>query len=226
MPAKNSLKTYSKDSYYHLYNRGVEKRIIFQDRQDYNVFLSYLKTYLLPKDEMMLKNLLSDPTSTWADKEKVIQLLRMNNFAEEISLIAYCLMPNHFHFLLKQKSSNAIDRLMSSLGTRYTMYFNKKYKRVGSLYQAVYKAVCVESNEQLLHLSSYIHRNPLSKKQMLSQPSSLPEYLTTKKKSEWVHPDIVLSYFSKTNPKLSYKSFVLQTEDLFLIEKLSIDIDN
>jgi len=223
MPAKNSLKTYSENSYYHLYNRGVEKRIIFQDKQDYNVFVSYLKTYLLPKDEMMLKNQLSDSALPWVDKDKALKLLRMNNFADEINLIAYCLMPNHFHFLLKQNSSNAIDRLMNSLGTRYTMYFNKKYKRVGSLYQSVYKAVQVESNEQLLYLSSYIHRNPLPEKQLFSQPSSLPEYLKNNK-SEWIHPEIILSNFSKTNPKLSYKSFILQTEDLLLIEKLLIDL--
>lgn len=169
-----------------------------------------------------MKNQLSDSTLPWTDKDKALKLLRMNNFAEEINLIAYCLMPNHFHLLLKQKSSNAIDGLMSSLGTRYSLYFNKKYKRVGSLFQGVYKAVQIESDEQLLYLSSYIHRNSLLKKNLFSQPSSLTEYFTNKK-SEWIHPEIILSNFSKTNPKLSYKSFILQTEDLSLIEKLLID---
>ena len=161
MPAKNSIKTYTENGYYHLYNRGVEKRTIFQGEQDYAVFLSYLKTYLMPKNEDDLRQKLADPTISYKEKENIIKLLRLNNFADEITLIAYCLMPNHFHFLVKQNSANGIDRFMNSLGTRYTMYFNRKYKRVGSLYQDVYKAVMVGSDEQLLHLTRYIHRNPV-----------------------------------------------------------------
>ena len=105
MPAKNSVKNYVENSYYHLYNRGVEKRIIFQDSQDYAVFLNYLKEYLLPKDEQNLRNKLTDPNISYKEKDKIIKLLRLNNFTDEIILIAYCLMPNHFHLLVKQKSS-------------------------------------------------------------------------------------------------------------------------
>ena len=160
MPAKNSIKEFISDSYYHLYNRGVEKRLIFQDEQDYSVFISYLKTYLVPKDLELINQTFSNPNSSPKDKDKALKLLRLNNFSKEIDLLVYCLMPNHFHLLVHQKSENSIDRFTNSIFTRYSMYFNKKYKRVGPLFQGLYKAVRVGSEEQLLWLSRYIHLNP------------------------------------------------------------------
>lgn len=228
MAAKNSTKTYSPESYYHIYNRGVEKRLIFQGEQDYGVFLSYLKTYLLPKNEGEFRHQLTNPELGYKDRDKILKLLNLNNFWDEIFLIAYCLMPNHFHLLIKQKSPQGIDLLMNSLGIRYSMYFNKKYKRVGSLYQDVYKAVLVETDEQLLYLTKYIHRNPLSILQgdglrgYGAQPSSYPEYLGLRK-TEWIHPEEILSFFSKSNPKLSYRSFVEGNEDIIQIYKIAID---
>ncbi len=231
MPARNSLKTYIQEGYYHIYNRGVEKRLIFQDQQDYSVFLSYLKTYLSPKDEKELQDKLSNSNITARERDQILKLLRLNNFFGEIILFAYCLMPNHFHFLIKQKSADAIDKFMNSFSTRYTMYFNRKNGRVGPLYQDVYKAVLVESNEQLLHLSKYIHRNPVGsaplrrdalQAKLFKQPSSYPEYLG-QRQTGWVHPEEILSYFSKTNPQLSYQSFVEQTEDINVIKNISID---
>jgi putative transposase len=231
MPARNSIKAYEENGFYHIYNRGVEKRLIFQDEQDYAVFLSYLKTYLLPKDEKQLRNSLANPNLNYKERDKILKLLRLNNFAGDIKLIAYSLMPNHFHFLLKQKSANAVDHFMNSLATRYTMFFNKKYKRVGSLYQAVYKAVLVESDQQLLYLTSYIHRNPLPerlipKEEILSvlysQPSSLPEYLG-ERQTNWICPEEILIFFSKIDRALSYKSFVVQEEDFSIIKDLGID---
>ena len=92
MPAKNSTKTYVENGYYHIYNRGVEKRTIFLDQQDYGVFLSYLKEYLLPKDEKGLHEKLSNSNTSYQEKDKFIKLLRLNNFNQEITFIAYCLM--------------------------------------------------------------------------------------------------------------------------------------
>ena len=231
MAAKNSLKVYSENSYYHLYNRGVEKRLIFQDEQDYSVFLSYLKTYLTPKEKDDLLRLLSKPGLASREKDKILKELRLNNFSGEIKLLAYSLMPNHFHLLVKQKSANSIDRFMNSLGVRYAMFFNRKYKRVGSLCQDVYKAVLVESEPQLLYLTKYIHRNCLevlaSQEDVLrayyAQPSSYPDYLGLRK-TEWIYPEEILAFFSKTNPRLSYKSFVEETGDILIEEKIAIDL--
>lgn len=220
MPARNSRKTYLKNGYYHIYNRGVEKRTIFQDEQDYSVFLSYLKEYLNPKNEKELYDKLSDPNTSYQEKDKILKLLRLNNFNNEITLLAYCLMPNHFHFFIKQKSAGTIDKFMNSLATRYTMYFNRKYKRVGSLYQDVYKAVLVTSEKHFVYLSKYIHKQALELGK--DQPSSLPEYLKLRKTS-WINPEEVLSYFSETNPSLAYKNFINEADDLGNLEKLTLE---
>lgn len=225
MSAKNSIKTYLENGYYHLYNRGVEKRLIFLDQQDYGVFLSYLKEYLLPKEEKKLREKLADPQISSAERNKLIKKLCLNNFSNEITLLAYCLMPNHFHFFIKQKSANAIDRFMQSLCTRYTMYFNKKYKRVGSLYQGVYKAVMVDTEEQFLYLSKYIHKQSLAlqgETLQPRQPSSYTQYWGLIK-TPWVHPEEVLFYFSKTNPLLSYKDFVSEFDNFEIIENLILE---
>jgi putative transposase len=217
MPARNSRKQYYENGYYHLYNRGVEKRKIFQDEQDYSVFLGYLKEYLMPKNELGLSKILADPTSSTKEKDKALKLLRMNNFADEITLMAYCLMPNHFHFFIKQKSAGSIDKFMNSLGTRYTMYFNRKYKRVGSLYQGVYKAVSIINEPQFIYLSKYIHKQALASQgealQSLERhPSSFQEYIG-KRNTEWIVPREVLSYFSNLNRNFSYEAFVLEGYD-------------
>lgn len=227
MPSKNSTKLYIENGYYHIYNRGVEKRLIFLNLQDYAVFLNYLKEYLLPKDEKGLKSILSSSTTSFKQKAQAIKLLRLNNFTEEITLLCYCLMSNHFHMLIKQKSSESIDKFMNSLATRYTMYFNQKYKRVGSLYQDVYKAVIINTDEQLLHLTRYIHKQALALKgdafqSWEKQPCSYPEYLAIRK-TEWVHPEEVLNYFSKTNPSLSYKAFIEESDDYSIIQNLTLD---
>lgn len=217
MPGRNAIKQYIENGYYHIYNRGVEKRRIFQDKQDYPVFLNYLKEYLTPKDEKNLRLKLSDPDISSAERSKILRLLRMNNFTGEITLLAYCLMPNHFHLFIKQKSQNSIDKFMRSLCTRYTMYFNRKYKRVGTLFQSVYKAVLLESEEQFLHLSRYIHKQAL-----VNQPCSYPEYLGLRR-TEWIKPDEILSYFSVKNPALSYETFVKEDEESEILENIKLE---
>lgn len=208
MPVKNSIKTYLEGGYYHVYNRGVEKRIIFNDDQDYKVFLNYLKIYLSPKQKTSIKSI-SINGSTF---QRPVRPL--NNFWGEVELLAYCLMPNHFHLLLKQKSPRLIEAFMRSLGTKYSGYFNKRYERVGPLYQSVYKAVLVQNEEQLLHLTRYIHLNPAKESplQLSSEYSSYGEYLGLRK-TEWVKTDEILAFFrsvQRTSPEdiLSYQSFV------------------
>lgn len=232
MPSKNSLKQYVENGYYHIYNRGVEKRAIFPQEQDYGVFLSYLKNYLEPKNTNELQKKLLDVNISSKERANILKLLRLNNFYDEISLLAFCLMPNHFHFLVKQNISTSIDNFMQSLLTRYVMYFNIKYKRVGPLFQGVYKGVLVESEPQLLYLTSYIHRNPLSlgskglslQAQLMLQPSSYADYLGTRN-TGWLDYSDVLPYFSRVDARGDYKSFVEQTDDYTLIKNLILDED-
>ncbi len=190
------------------------------DQQDYGVFLSYLKEYLLPKNEKEIYTKLSDPKISSKERQSVLRLLRLNNFNQEISLLAYCLMPNHFHFFIKQKGSGTIDKFMNSLGTRYTMYFNRKYERVGSLYQDVYKAALIQCDEHFLHLSRYIHQQALEINE--NQPSSLPEYLGLRK-TLWINREEILGYFSEVNPRLSYKKFVMEKDSRENIRQLAME---
>lgn len=225
MPSRNSQKYYIDNGYYHIYNRGVEKRKIFLDQQDYSVFLSYLREYLLPKNENQLYQRLSDETILPQEKDKILKSLRMNNFSEEITLLAYCLMPNHFHFFIKQKNCQSIDKFMNSLGTRYTMYFNRKYKRVGSLYQDVYKAILLSHEEHFLHLSRYIHKQALFLQgdALQEQPCSYAEYIG-QKDTDWIKPAEILSYFSTNNAFLSYEAFVSEEENPEIVKTFIAEV--
>lgn len=230
MASKNSVKIYSENAFYHVYNRGVEKRDIFLDEQDYSVFLSYLQTYTTPKDEAKYEKIISSKDSSPKEKDKAIKQLRLKNYSGNIELVCYALLPNHFHLLIYQ-NENFLNRFMNSLGTRYGMYFNRKYKRVGILFQDVYKAVIVRSDEQLLHLSRYIHLNPTrtlnlpeKKYQEVQFPCSLPEYLG-KRQTGWIKKERILNYFSKTKQNSSYENFLGADADSLLVEDLAIDFE-
>jgi len=195
MPARNIVKTYVAGGYYHIYNRGIEKRIIFEDEMDYKTFLRYLKEALSPPPN--------------PNKNKVIVTLKggtfkglpkpVKNFNGAISLIAYCLMPNHFHLLVEQTEERDIKKFMQSVITRYSMYFNKKYTRVGKLFQGHYKAVLIVDENYLLHLSRYIHLNPSEYTRNLEAAySSYGEYLG-KRNTSWINPEVILSFFENAN---------------------------
>lgn len=222
MPARNRIKTYVEGGFYHVYNRGVNRMEIFKDERDEGVFLSYLKTYLLDKDKEELR------------KNKLMKELALNNFFSRIDLVAYCLMTNHYHFLIRQEGVEDLTSFMKSLMTRYSQYFNKRYRRVGPIFQGRYKAVLVESEEQLNHLSRYIHLNPVMGSQqrkrtvlLRSRPSSYPNFLR-EVNQPWIKPNVVLDYFSKFG-KGSYKDFVedidadLNDQTMSLLKELAID---
>ena len=225
MPQKNSRKEYDAGGYYHIYNRGIDKREIFLDEQDYSVFIGYMKFYL---DKPNLQGLaLKDLNGKTVSPSRTSK-----NYADEISLLAYCLMPNHFHFLIRQSSDRGIAEFMQSLVLKYVLYFNKKYKRVGGLFQSRYKTVLINNEEQFTYITKYIHRNPVDL--LPSRPgleglaeykySSYGNYLGLFNQS-WVKTDDILSYFSKTNPRIRYKAFVEETGDISLVYKEMIDLD-
>ena len=123
-------------------------------------------------------------------------------------------MPNHFHFLLKQIAENGISIFVSKFTNSYTKYYNTKRSRTGPMFQGVFKSVYVESDEQLIHLSRYIHLNPVASviikdAELLSYPwSSLRDYLRGKPSLLYIEP--VLNHFSSSN---DYKNFVLDRID-------------
>lgn len=213
MPGKNTIKTYKEKSYYHIYNRGVAKGRIFFDSQDYKIFLYYLKIYLLPKDLQ-------------GETLKVSPSRQLKNHSGKIKLLAYCLLPNHFHLLVYQSDATAINFFMRSLATKYSMYFNRKYHRVGPLFQGVYKAIEIENDNLLIYLSKYIHRNPLPTGRDLEgyKYSSYINYLGLTNQM-WLDKSVILDYFTGKNRTLSYKELVEETDEkqMTLIKNLVLE---
>lgn len=209
MPAKNSQKQYSENGYYHLYSRGVAKNEIFLDEQDYGVFLSYLKEYLsLKKDSPFNKGESFTHGESFFRPHRFFYQYQRKNYHGEIELLAFCLMPNHFHLLVKQKKFRSIESFMRSLLTRYSGYFNKQHRRVGHLFQGVYRGILVREEEYFWWLSRYIHRNPaeLNNVALSSYPySSYPAYLGMEK-IDWLNTGEILEGIK------DYERFVEVTE--------------
>lgn len=182
------------------------------DDQDYRVFFSFLKAYLSPPPPK-LDHPLEEVTGS-----RPVRIRPLRTFFEEVSLLSYCLMPNHFHLLVYQRERDSIARFIQALCTSFSMYFNKRYKRVGTLFQGTYKAALVDSEAYLLHLTRYIHLNPLELTG--SRPVKASAYLYSsyayylgKKHAEWLHPEHILAYFRSAQRRdfrdhLSYESFV------------------
>lgn len=146
-----------------------------------------------------------------ADKKRFLERLEEYKDLHKAKVIAYCLMPNHYHLLIQQNSDELISKLISRLNLAYAMYFNKRYERVGPLFQGRFKAKHIDADEYLLHLSRYIHLNPLShtgtKNIHNYRWSSLKDYLN-KNKSGFVDTLDISSYFDSKNWRSDYKKFI------------------
>ena len=186
--------------YYHIYNRGVEKRSIFMNEWDYSRFMETLDFYRKNPQPQKLSDF----------RRGLVRLKEVKNQKELIKIFAYCLMPNHFHLLTQQLVDGGITTFVSNLANSYTRYFNTKHERIGALFQGAFKAKLVNSDEYLLQLSKYIHRNPDSLPQWKNKiyPYSSYHYYLSSERNSFCDPSFILSYFSTANPKLKYKSFV------------------
>lgn len=206
-------------SYYHIYNRGVEKRNVFLGKRDYLRFLETLDYYR--KSPLPAK--LSD------FRRGTMKLKKIDNQEEIVKIFCYCLMPNHFHLLIQQLSDNGVTEFLRKLSDSYTKYFNTKYERVGSLFQGTFKAKLIETDEYLLQLSRYIHKNsfPLKMWEGKNYPYSSYSFYLSEEKHPFCDTDLILEFFSKENPNSMYQAFVeeAETEDSILYS-LCIDPDD
>lgn len=135
--------------FYHLFNRGLEKQQIFASRRDYSYFTQALFYYQIQNPK---------PKFSIYRKSKIFPV---DSTKKIVDILCYCLMPNHFHLLVRQKREGGITEFMRKFIHSYTKYRNAKYHRQGPVFQGMFKAVRVETDEQLIHLSRYIHLNPL-----------------------------------------------------------------
>lgn len=200
------------DYVYHVINRGITSLSTFLNQKDYQRGLESIFYYQNQNLPLRYSYFLRLPIKQKAAILKGLETER--KFIVEI--IAFSLMPNHLHLLLKQTQDNGISNYVSNLTNSYTRYFNTKHKRVGPLFQGKFKAVRIETDEQLIHVSRYIHLNVYSSgvvkniEGLINYPySSLPEYLAPQKLNQ-CQKELVLDQFN--NPH-SYKKFVLDQAD-------------
>lgn len=146
-------KNFTKGSIYHLYNRGNNKEVIFRDEQDYRAFLFRLGlVFGIEKRDLNKCEITKSPKSR----------IRVTSLGlDSFKLHAFCLMPNHIHFLIEQCEEESISKLLLKVSTSFSKYINLKYKRVGHVFQDRFKSVRIETNPQLMLISSYIHMNPV-----------------------------------------------------------------
>lgn len=204
------------NEYYHIYNRGVAKAPIFLLNRNYQQFLHTLLYYQYADIPIRLS--LFDPKKyIYSPKNKLVEI------------VCYCSMPNHFHLVLKQIQEGGITRFMGLISNSYTRYFNTKNQRVGPLFQGEFKAKLVNTNEQLNHLSRYIHLNPLvaylTKSLTSYRWSSYLEYIGASD-TKFFSKEIILDQFPNRE---DYRRFVLDQIDyqstLEIISDKTIDIE-
>jgi REP element-mobilizing transposase RayT len=191
---------FSNGEYYHVYNRGVDKRTIFEDEYDFIRFLQSLDEFntVEPIGSIYESSFRKDPPGSSASKSEKL-----------VEIIAYCLNSNHYHLLLKQVSDEGIPKFMHRLSTGYTKYFNHKSDRSGSLFQGRFKAVHVDSNEYLLHLSVYVNLNDqVHQLGSSASKSSWAEYADERKgNKKWANicnSEVILEQFKSRE---EYKRF-------------------
>lgn len=217
MPGRKTV--FANDHFYHVFNRGVEKRNIFVNTRDFKRFLQTVYYYQFegPKPKFSRLNEAGFESFKPDPKQKLVEI------------ICYCLMPNHFHFLLKQMKDDGISKFISQLSNSYTKYFNTKNNRIGALLQGVFQAVLIETDEQLVHVSRYIHLNPVVSL-LVKDPSEYPwssykEYSTEAKGICDTTP--ILNLFPS---KEDYAKFVLDQADygttLEILKHKAIDSDD
>ena len=145
---------FANGEYFHIYNRGVEKRKIFMDSKDYGRFELGIQEFNSEESGIQLRDF-----CTTKYTETKSQYKREKQRKPLVKIVCFVLMPNHYHFILRQLEDGGISAFMHKLGVGYTMFFNTKYERTGSLFQGTFRAVHITNNTYLLHLSRYIHLN-------------------------------------------------------------------
>lgn len=140
--------SFAPGEFYHIYNRGNSKQVIFRDEYDYQHFLKLL--YIANDvDNFKLRDLSDKNTFDFVRAEQLV------------AIGAYCLMTNHFHILMTQHTDTGISKFMQKVATAYSMYFNAKYERTGGLFEGRFKARHADSDNYMKYLFSYIHLNPV-----------------------------------------------------------------
>lgn len=142
---------------YHVFNRSISLQPVFVDRRDYKRGLNLIKYYCVSNPSVKYSRFLS-----LSPEEQLVVLQENCGKDKIVDILCYCFMPNHFHFLLKQRMVNGIEDFIKKFEISYSRYFNLKNNRSGPLLQGRFKNVRIENDSQIIHVSRYIHLNPYS----------------------------------------------------------------
>ncbi len=198
--------TFENNEIYNIYNRGVEKRKIFLDDKDCLRFIHDLFEF---NDEVPAENIyykLSRIESYEVEPSKIREPRKLL-----LDILVFCLMPNHFHLIVRQLKDNGIVRFMQKLGTGYTMSFNKKHERVGHLFQGAFRAIKVSKEPHFYHLPYYIHLNPLDIEFSGWRDGKLKNYKQAIKFLNNYRWSSYLDYIGTKNfPSVSHRRFLLE----------------
>lgn len=204
MPSRRDI--FINDNYYHIFNKTIDHKIVFENGY-INYFLELMRYYRSVKANIRYSQFKKLPEEIKIIIEK--KLILRKYFRVEI--LAYCFMPNHFHLLIKQKIDNGIIRFMSDIINSFTRVFNLINQRQGPIFIPQFKSRSIVNNEQLIHVSRYIHLNPFSsgiiknKNELLNyRQTSLIEYLNNRKKSNLCTTDFFIKYFSNSKNYLTF----------------------
>lgn len=182
--------SFAPGEFYHIYNRGTEKRNIFMSRADRDRFLTLL--YLANQN---------DPVDLKLQGSTLLEITEQRSGNPLVEIVAYCLMPNHFHLLIRESGEGGISRLMQKLTTGYTMYFNKKHERNGSLFQGRFKATHVADDRYMRYLISYIHLNPVKLIEPKWKESGIMDKARAEHHLETYAESSYLDYLGKKRPE-------------------------
>ncbi len=185
---------FAKGEFYHIYNRGVDKRSIFIGTEDIRRFYKSMEEFNAEKPIGSIFE------NSFVKKDKL-----GSRTSKLVNFVSYCLNPNHYHFILEQVLENGIEKFLQRLGTGYTKYFNNKYKRSGCLFQGAFKSSHINTNEYLLHVSAYVNLNnrvhKINDKNL--NLNSWGEY-ANKTKNNFCKKEIILEQFKNIE---EYKNF-------------------
>lgn len=243
---------FAEGSYYHIYNRGVADTVVFQDQVDYQRLLQSLFVFNDINSSMHLLEKLSEHIKrplrgkndlSFSEIFKLLSKLSSEQREPLVNVLNYCFVPTHYHLELEQLVENGIPMFLHKLGTGYTNYFNKRYERQGSLFQGPFKAVLIENEIYLKHLSVYINAlNPLD----LAEPgwrengiknlkkakefienyrwSSYPDYIGLRKDNKVIERGILKELFPTFQ---EYKDFTEEylkgKQDLDILKGLTLE---
>ena len=208
-------------SLYHIFNKSISKYTIFNSDFEFNRFINIINYYLYKNPPVKYSRFLEYSTE-YQQKTK-------NSFVEEnklVEIIAYCLMPTHFHLILKQLKKSGVSILLGNIENSYARYFNLAHRRSGPLWVGPFKNISINTNEQLLHLTRYIHLNPCSSN-IVKYPhewkfSSFREFIHNNAKDKMCN---YFKYFdlSRNEYKTFVEEFIDQQKELELIKHLILE---